>query len=365
MDNAAKEAYLAGVAKARAGDPVAAAAAFTEALDREPAWTQARLSRGVAFFLTKNYPAALADFDAALVDDPNLVDGYLNRSAVRRAIADNAGADADLAKAVDLAPDNPAVIQSRGNARLRGGNAAGAVRDFTRVLELTPKLVVALVNRAAAFIQLGELQAAIADTDEALSIDPKNRDAAINRATARLMLRDHAGAEADAAIVLGNDRHSVEGLYIRGVARTGLEQFIDALTDLDDVVRRAPNLAAAWAARGNVKYHLNDATAVNDYREAFKLDAVAATRVLVRVVRDQAKNRPVEVLAECNKYRARDRRDVISLARRALTRLAQGRTADANLDFAAFRKAAPDDLPILDQLIAAVSAAELAKKSTA
>jgi hypothetical protein len=99
-----------------------------------------------------------------------------------------------------------------------------------------------------------------------------------------------------------------------------------------------------------------------DYREAFRLDAAAATRVLIRLIRDQAKHVPNEVLAECQKYRTRDKKDVISLARRGLTRLVQGRKADANLDFAAFRKAAPEDTPLLDALIAAVTKVEAPKK---
>ena len=67
MDDVAKDAFMNGVAKARAGDLAGATAAFTEAVDREPGWTQARLNRGVAWFLAKNYPAALSlyPFNAA------------------------------------------------------------------------------------------------------------------------------------------------------------------------------------------------------------------------------------------------------------------------------------------------------------
>jgi hypothetical protein len=120
------------------------------------------------------------------------------------------------------------------------------------------------------------------------------------------------------------------------------------------VVKRAPGLAAGWAARANAKYHLGDPTAASDYREAFRLDPQAATRVTVRILKAQAESRPAEVLAECQKFRARDRNDAISLARRALTRLIQNRPNDANLDLNAFRRLAPGDVKILDMLIAAV-----------
>jgi hypothetical protein len=72
-------------------------------------------------------------------------------------------------------------------------------------------------------------------------------------------------------------------------------------------------------------------------------------------VKDHAKYRPNEVLAECQKFRAKDRNDAISLVRRGLTRLFQNRAADANLDFTAFKKLAPGDVAILDTLVSAVN----------
>ena len=104
-------------------------------------------------------------------------------------------------------------------------------------------------------------------------------------------------------------------------------------------------------------------TVDSDYREAFRLDATAATRVLVRLLRAQATHRPAEVLAECQKFRLRDKSDAISLARRGLTRLIQNRPTDANLDFAAFRKLVPADYHILELLIAGVTKGNPPKSS--
>ena len=125
MDTVAKEAFLDGVAKARANDLQAAITSFTEAVEREPGWAQARLNRGVAWFLAKNFPAALSDFDLVIASDPNSVDAYLNRSAARRATGDIAGADADIARAAELAPDNPVVAHTRGVVRLRAVTRPG------------------------------------------------------------------------------------------------------------------------------------------------------------------------------------------------------------------------------------------------
>jgi len=84
--------------------------------------------------------------------------------------------------------------------------------------------------------------------------------------------------------------------------------------------------------------------------------------VILRLVREQSQHRQNEVLAECQKFRAKDRNDSISLVRRGLTRLLQGRAADANLDFVAFRKLLPDDTAILDTLVAATNKVLVEKK---
>jgi tetratricopeptide (TPR) repeat protein len=316
----------------------------------------------------KPTPITLSDDERAKLTEwarrPKTAQRLALRSRIILAAADG---QANAAIAADLRVTLPTVRKWRdrfSQRRLEGlaGDPAGATADFTRVLELAPKTTSARVNRAAAQIQLGNFEAAVADCNEVLKDDPKHRDAVVNRATARIMLRDFAGAVADADTLLATDPVSIEGLYIRGVARTGLEQFTAALADLEIVVKRAAALAAGWAARGNARYHLSDPGAAADYREAFRLDSTAATRVILRLVRDHARHRPAEVLAECQKFRSKDRNDVISLARRGLTRLFQNRPADASVDFSAFRKLVPADTAILDQLIAAANKAVAAKK---
>jgi tetratricopeptide (TPR) repeat protein len=59
--------------------------------------------RGLAHLRLKEYIPAIADFDDAIRLDAAYVDAYVNRSAARRAADDPVGADADAAKARELA----------------------------------------------------------------------------------------------------------------------------------------------------------------------------------------------------------------------------------------------------------------------
>jgi tetratricopeptide (TPR) repeat protein len=333
MDRAAKVAPLAGEEGSRTGE---AAAPICEAVDR-----------------------ALDDFDLDV--EPSIADDFAHPASTPITITGLRRADADMLTTVDLATEDPAVIGSRGEARLRRGDAVGALADFNRVLEIDPSSRLARVNRAAARLQLGDHLGAQTDCDQVLSDDPKNRDAAGNRATARIWLEDFAGAADDSEIVLDVEPGSVGGLYLRALARSGLKQFPAALTDLNEVVKQDPALATGWASRANVKYHLGDATAVADYREAFRRDAAGTTNVLLRLVANQAKSRPAEVLAECQRFRERRRDDIVSLVRRGLTRMIQGRTAEAEKDFNTFRTLAPDGRDILEMLIAAIPDTGLSK----
>jgi tetratricopeptide (TPR) repeat protein len=72
------------------------------ALKLDPTLAVAYNARGYARYRLRQYDRALTDFDAAIRLNPDYANAYQNRSYARRAMKDNAGADADAAKAHDL-----------------------------------------------------------------------------------------------------------------------------------------------------------------------------------------------------------------------------------------------------------------------
>jgi tetratricopeptide (TPR) repeat protein len=94
---------------------------FTQALKASPS-PVALIDRGTAYSELKNYPAALADLDKALLAAPNSVMGYTVRGVVF----------------------------------LRTGKAEKAIADFDRALAIKPDDKYAVVNRAGAYLMLDD-----------------------------------------------------------------------------------------------------------------------------------------------------------------------------------------------------------------
>ena len=69
----------------------------------DPSMPLAYNARGYAHYRLKQYPEAMADYDKAILLNPAYVNAYQNRSVARRMTGDAAGADADAAKAKELA----------------------------------------------------------------------------------------------------------------------------------------------------------------------------------------------------------------------------------------------------------------------
>jgi tetratricopeptide (TPR) repeat protein len=72
---------------------------LTQAIRLDPVLAQAYNARGFAYFKLKQYSKAISDFDQAIRLYPGYANAFVNRAATKRAAGNQAGAEADQARA--------------------------------------------------------------------------------------------------------------------------------------------------------------------------------------------------------------------------------------------------------------------------
>lgn len=120
------------------GDYDSAVAAYTCAVNLNPAYVQAYINRGYTYMVQGNDTLALDDYNRALGIDLLAVGAYINRGILyaMRGYYETALTDFDLS--VALAPDYAVAYNNRGIIYALTGNYDLAIADFERAIGLAP-----------------------------------------------------------------------------------------------------------------------------------------------------------------------------------------------------------------------------------
>lgn len=115
----------------------------TEALDYRRLERQAQLqlliNRGVTHLRRREWPAALADFDAVIALDRRQAEAHLNRGAALVQQGQHGAAIAAITEALSLGVREPhKAYFNRGAAREALGDIRGAYEDYNTALEIQP-----------------------------------------------------------------------------------------------------------------------------------------------------------------------------------------------------------------------------------
>lgn len=163
-----------GSVNLRKGDPTTAVDDFSRAIRMLRSYADAYEGRGDAYAQLKSYDLALADYDKALSEDPDMAWSLNGRCWVRAmAGKDFEQARADCDHALALKPEEPAIILSRAYLNLRTGAPEAALADAEAAYRLAPKEPHAALLRGVALARLGRFSEARADIALANQLDPK------------------------------------------------------------------------------------------------------------------------------------------------------------------------------------------------
>lgn len=106
-------------------------------------------------------------------------------------------AEGVLTAALQLTPDDAALLVDRAEAKAGQKNYAGAVDDLTAAIRRDDRRPDAFVFRATAYRLLDKTELAMADIARALVLDPAHVDGLLERGILRRLAGDDAGARQD------------------------------------------------------------------------------------------------------------------------------------------------------------------------
>jgi tetratricopeptide (TPR) repeat protein len=274
---------------------------FGRAIKLDPALTAAWLLRGMALSAV---PAgrtagggtpeaggelrdrALADYDQAILLDPDFPNGYNSRGLAWYAKGDYDRAVADYDRAILLDPDYALAYYNRANARYNRGDYDSALADYDRAvagydrtLRFAPDFVSArrysdvYNNRGVAYQAKGDYDRAIADHDRAVRLNPDSAANHYNRGRAYHGKKDYDRAVADYSQAIRLNPDYVTAYHNRGLAYHGKKDYDRAIADYGRAIGLNPDYAPAYAARGRVHDRQGrTALAVQDLERAILLD---------------------------------------------------------------------------------------------
>jgi len=239
-----------GVAKFGKGYVDDAVADFTAALNQNPKFVDAFKNRGLAYKMQGTPDKAIDDFNQAIRLDGNSPELYNLRGAALLDKQEFNRAIADFEKAISLNQKYRNAFVNRGLALVFTRQLSRAIADFDVVVRLSPRDPLGYLNRAMARMDMGNFTGAIADYDQAIRLDPNTSGSYTRRGEAwRLQgnlqrsLEDH-----NKAIALNS--LDAEAFNNRALTFKDLGQFVEAIADCDQAIMLNKNFDFAYATRG-------------------------------------------------------------------------------------------------------------------
>jgi serine/threonine protein kinase/tetratricopeptide (TPR) repeat protein len=208
--------------------------------------------------------------EAAAANRPVLKLYLLALDEMERHAWDNAATLLD--QAARQGPNQAVLWFTLGDCHARVGHHEKALACFNAVIALKPASALAWYYRGMAHYELGELAQAKADFDESLHLGPNDAEPYYNRGLVRARLNDYSGALQDLDKAEKCGVVSTRLFFLRAAVRDNLGDREGANRDRAEGLRRRPDDADSWAARGYYQMRLDRAAALNDVDEALRLD---------------------------------------------------------------------------------------------
>jgi protein O-mannosyl-transferase len=244
-------------------------AIWTDTVAKVPRNSRARVNLGAALGRAGHNDAALAEYNAALRDDPQSAEGHNNVATLLLEAGRPADAIEPCRAALRLKPKFSLAHNNLGIALVQTGKIAEGITHLQTALSLTPDLTEAHCNLSSAFLAAGDLNKAIEHGERAVQLNPNIPLAHFNLSQAFLQRNQpsRAIAELETAVRLkpayAEAQCNLGSLYYQaGDAARAVRHYEAALRARPGFLDAQRNLASALFQTGRVEESIQHYRAV-------------------------------------------------------------------------------------------------------
>jgi Tfp pilus assembly protein PilF/predicted aspartyl protease len=234
--------------------------------------------------------AALAEIEKAIQQDPTYAEAYLTRAGFHQAKGQNNQAMKDYEEALRLAPDNVDAYLDRARLKWRLGDKSGAIGDANLAVIRAPSDTGGYLARALFETRMEVYDKALTDASEAVRLAPNDPKPLSGRAQVYARMGDYAHAYEDQTLVVKLEPKSTGSLNNRCWFGAILGKLDDALDDCNAAIDIDPKYDAAWDSRGFVRLKMGQwDRAIKDFTAALELNPKQASSLFGRAQAKQQK----------------------------------------------------------------------------
>jgi len=155
---------------------------------------QERVVRGESLLQEGDLDDALAEFAAAIEENPTLTPAHMGMGEIYRLRGNYIAAERSYRRAVDLEPQSAAAQYNHALALQLLDRLTEAVRAYLRALSIAPDDFNANLNLATAYLQLEEARQSLPYARRAVALDPQDGPARVNLGAVHAALSQHEQA---------------------------------------------------------------------------------------------------------------------------------------------------------------------------
>lgn len=247
---------------------------FDRAIEANNKNFTAYMAKGYLKHLQKNYDGAIKYYDEVIINNPKYAPAYHLRGLSK---SDN-GKLEEAINDFDIAISNDPKIQNahnnRGVAKGKLGEHEDAIKDFNKEIELGYGSDSTYNNLFNAYLSLEKNEEALINLNKAIDSNPEDYRSYYNRGILKFQKELYKEALEDFNRTIKISTYENPNFYsVRGFTMYALEEYEDAIKNLDKAIDLGLHNSYVYYYRGLAKFELNEYKgSIIDLKEALKVE---------------------------------------------------------------------------------------------